>query len=255
MIPEYQPAPPISLEETPEVAPDEPEYSPPTIFPLSTSHVARGNVNSATVCIGPTGCKVLTASNRIRTDIGADQIAANQHFALRDMASNGLQAKAAEALVKRARAGDQNSMAIIARVRDNARAGITRAIVTEKLMRDYISKHPASDFGAEINVRRCDVDDCGAVMLANGTMSNEFVTRIARCFPSRPRALFLGGLRAWQDKHDSACEQLTSKLDDAMTSIVALGRTLGYAIALCTLRRPETPIAAFDSDVAWELGE
>jgi hypothetical protein len=58
-------------------------------------------------------------------------------------------ALAAENLVSRARSGDQNAMAILMAMAQNAKLGVTRAQVALELCKAYIDGHPVTEFGAD----------------------------------------------------------------------------------------------------------
>lgn len=57
------------------------------------------------------------------------------------------QARAAEELVERARACDQNAMGLIAAIRQQAEAGSPRAQVSRALLARYCAKHPMPSLG------------------------------------------------------------------------------------------------------------
>jgi hypothetical protein len=52
-------------------------------------------------------------------------------------------------VVERARAGDQVAMGILAETRDNAKNGVPMAVISSKLIRQYIKKNPPGQFGAD----------------------------------------------------------------------------------------------------------
>jgi hypothetical protein len=58
--------------------------------------------------------------------------------------------KAAESVVRRVRSGDQNAMAMMAMVRDNAAAGNAQAILSFRFMKMYIEKNPIGGVSGQI---------------------------------------------------------------------------------------------------------
>jgi hypothetical protein len=64
---------------------------------------------------------------------------------------------AAESLVKRARMGDQNAVAMIARVREN-RLSVSAAAKSYKLIEAYIARHPTGGSDTRIRVTQMNGD-------------------------------------------------------------------------------------------------
>jgi hypothetical protein len=189
-------------------------------------------------------------------------------------------------LVDRARDGDQNAMALLQRVGENARKGVPRAQVAFSLCQEYMNTHGPNTFGAErtqvrgllgtvsnaIKVRKepleystalhallpgiltiVDPSDA-AVIIANGPQlygkDNARLTAILAAFPTEDeRKAFTAG--ASTDHVNIALQKVSHPLKPAC----AIGYIVGLARRIQLVRLPETPISAFSKDVAWELGD
>lgn len=231
-------------------------------FPLVSSHLQDGQVRTTGVLVSDHGCGLLHCNAMPRTlNVGveraAPRIAGIHRAMLRKLGQAETQRKVAEAFCKRAREGDQNAMAMIALVRDNAKRRIPQAVSAFNFMQNFVKTNPVqpgSSFGAEQTV--CVRPDMGgAILLANGpSLSNPRIRKVAASFGAEARGVLLEGLRKWQAQHDDIHTQLAERLDLIKRDILKMGRTIGKARALQALRA-NGPIAAYNSKVAWELGE
>jgi hypothetical protein len=89
------------------------------------------------------------------------------------------QAQGAEALIKRARTGDQNAMGMIAAIREQAEAGSPRAQVSCMLMYKYCEQFPMQELGP---LGELPVEDPGAAFSAAqkaGLIGSPFMSRHA----------------------------------------------------------------------------
>lgn len=225
--------------------------------------------------------------------IGAEGLNPNVEAAL-DQAHEAITSKVelermrlvAAELVDRARDGDQNAMALLQRVGENARRGVPRAQVAFSLCQEYMNTHGPNTFGAErrqvrgllgtvsnaIKTRAepleyssalhallpgilsvVDPSDA-AVIIANGPQlygkDNERLSAILAAFPTDDeRKAFTSG--ASTDYVEKALQKVTPPLKPAC----AIGYIVGLARRIQLVRLPETPISAFSKDVAWELGD
>jgi len=178
-------------------------------------------------------------------------------------------------LVDRARAGDQNAMAILARVGENARKGELRAKMTASMVRRYVKERPA-DMGfdsppAPIINQRClcalanedklipalraalkcqDGEKAAVVVLANGQyqLTNGTIQNWGlSCFGSDDATeQFYWGIRlSSAEPHEIAPNA---------SEPFAVGRIVGQARAIQAVRMGK-PIALLSQAAAWELGE
>jgi len=230
-------------------------------MPLLSSHYIGPAIRTSGVVITPYSCGVLScnAKRPANPKIGAEAAVIQSVNRLAQMSQREKQRKCAEQLVVRARAGDQNAMAIISLSRQNADKGNPIAKAAVAVMQQYIADHPVTvdNFGNEkIDKPKVTPDTRGAVALANGMPLNRSrISPIFGCFGAEDNQVFLQGVLKWQRDHDKAHEQLATRLNEMQKQILRLGRTLGKARALQVVRLPHTPVKGYDSSVAWELGE
>lgn len=189
-------------------------------------------------------------------------------------------------IVDRARDGDQNAMALLQRIGENARRGVPRAQVAFGLCQEYMNTHDPNSFGAERRQVRgllgtvsnairkraepleystalhallpgiltvVDPSDA-AVIISNGPeligKDNERLSAILAAFPTDDeRKAFAAG--ASTDHVDQALQ----KVKVALKPACAIGYIVGLARRIQLVRLPETPISAFSKDVAWEIGD
>ena len=167
------------------------------------------------------------------------------------------QALAAESLVLRARAGDQNAMGMIAMIRKNAERGSRKAQRSVKLIADYIRRHPVEQtnpFGKEPS-DESNVLFKACVTLANGApLSNARIQAMAASMGSEDdEKLFLYAVVNY--KKPGLIESLTSQFGEWSRKIVELGKNVGLARGIQIVRLPNTPVSGFDAKIGWELGE
>lgn len=232
-------------------------------LPLVSSHIHGDTVRTTGVLISDQGCSFVHCDAMPRNlNIGIDRaapfIAAAHRRMLRKLGARETQRKIAEAFCTRARLGDQNAIAMMAMVRDNAKRGIPKAVQSFQYMNDFVAKNPVvpGSFSGEMCAPCVNPDTHSAVQLANGPMlSNSRISRVVASFGAEDREVILSGIRKWQSDHDEAHKKLSARLDSMQREILKIGRTLGKARALQIVRSPNGPIAAYSSDVAWELGE
>lgn len=262
--PEPETNQPESSEETePAQEIQEVEAGDTAYLPLVSSHIHGDTVRSTGVLISDQGCSLVHCDAMPRNlNVGIDRaapfIAAAHRGMLRKLGARETQRKIAEAFCTRARLGDQNAIAMMAMVRDNAKRGIPKAVQSFQYMNDFVAKNPVvpGSFSGEMCAPCVNPDTHSAVQLANGPMlSNSRISRVVASFGAEDREIILSGIRKWQSDHDEAHKKLSARLDSMQREILKIGRTLGKARALQIVRSPNGPIAAYSSDVAWELGE
>lgn len=179
---------------------------------------------------------------------------------------------AAEDLVDRARAGDQNAMGTIAMVRQRAKEGIPRAQKAFKALMKYAkATKPDSPFGNEENRSQHRVArslseaiteanpsryvsalvgftstlsiNTAGITLANGPpIDNSRIRSLASAFPDGETEQFKLGLKNWKRVPK-----------DADHPAHRIGRCIGFARALQTARLPDTPIGPISARAGWEL--
>lgn len=180
--------------------------------------------------------------------------------------------EAARDVVERARAGDQVAMAILAQVRDNAKAGDARAKASFRIMERYIARNPPTNFGV------CDVTHSESLkaMWGLGSLPSPDVAADVVMIEA-PK------VRLWQaivalvhaPKGDALISAVDQKIpegaeresfrkganirdagtDTAHLGFWKLGRIFALGRAIQRLQDESIPIAAFCPVVAWELGE
>jgi hypothetical protein len=171
----------------------------------------------------------------------ADQVASERHIA---------------DVVDRARAGDQNAMALISMVRSNAQKGNPRAIASERAFRNYMDKHPAeSSMGSEL-VTPPDANRAKkvqtALVFANGRhLDSEVLRRFGSSFGEEAECFFQGA----RDWNKNLTPSVARSADPYRLQVYEIGQVLGRARAMQQMRRPEVPISSYDPQVGWELGE
>ncbi len=148
-------------------------------------------------------------------------------------------------LVRRARCGDQNAMAMINLIRENADAGMPLARQSHALIGAYIRANPVAGAAMAGESSGINPVNVTAVRLSFGPpLSNISVSDYcARFSPSQCDA-FVEGMYFRPETSD----------DPALGSANILGRAVAKARRLQAVRAGG-PIAAFDQASAWELGE
>lgn len=186
---------------------------------------------------------------------------------------------AAENLVERARSRDQNAMAMIAMIREEAEKGSQRAKTSVDLLKEYIAKHPAEEgprfsgekpaTGLVKRVKQASEEEnpyayalsiatylpnashdiVTIVMLANGPpLLKAKIFDIASSFGSEGEAkLFLAGT--------DPKVRTPIHLPNQARRVFNAGRCVGVARAIQGIRYPNVPLGTLSKRIAWELGE
>ncbi len=158
----------------------------------------------------------------------------------------------AHATVRAARNGDQNAMALMAAVRDDAAKGNFQAQVSMKLMQEYINQNPvgsatfAADPRADMLARRATSI---AVCLADGPpLSNASIGLLAdrARFSGETREAFFSGVVGAMPK-----SRPTPPIREAHRA----GTIVAVARKLQALRAPSVRVGSVDANLGWELGE
>jgi hypothetical protein len=157
---------------------------------------------------------------------------------------------ASEALVKRARYGDQNAMAILDLVGKNAKKGIPAAMKARDLIASYIRRNPVTSASNQAQVNGEDSVRRAATHIANGApVTHARVQQTLSHFCSEAeKGAFLHGIRYPKQATPS---QYGSKVELAHRA----GKALALAGKIQNVRQPHSRISAFDPVVGWELGE
>lgn len=232
--------------------------------PIPFSHV--------TACEGPDG----------PVDVGDDDLADNVRATLthsQDRIMKQLQRKkmrlTAEALVLRARAGDQNAMSHIVMIRENAKRGSKRAMLSQQLIYEYLQDNPLTDFGQEgtpqvVKKNRALVAFAKSVRAKDPQHTMTALEVWAPALNAQQIAVSLANGPSLVGTNNSRINQLigSMKVDDGEKSIIQksidawrnrqahpIGRLLGLARCIQAVRLPKIPIAILSPMAAWELGE
>jgi hypothetical protein len=235
-----------------------------------TAHVHNGRLCATGICKTPFGLipvtTVVPAHGAPNGAVMAGeegvlpslQTPAQESIRILEMkASNDSQKLAAENLVVRSRAGDQNAMAVIATVREQATKGNPRAKRSVAIISDYIKAHPISEqnpFGVE-NAQESNVLFSACITLANGApLSNARLQAMASSFGAeQDEKLFLYAV--FNYKKDGIVGAAAKTLGAWGKKVVELGKNVGFARALQMVRLPGTALSPFSAEVGWEHGE
>ena len=195
------------------------------------------------------------------------------------MARSNQQQDAAESLVRRARVGDQNAVAIIVKTGENARAGNSKAKSAYGYILDYIKNNPASSpMGAE------DYQNLGILVAAghnppsaviqtlcnlpnsgNSDIITNAVVALANACPwGKERigvydSIFAGdpnSHKVWQFGYtfSNSPELSKVKMDRSTAGILCAGHCIGTARKIQLARVPKIPVSVLGKQVGWELG-
>jgi hypothetical protein len=167
---------------------------------------------------------------------------------------------AAEALVLRARCGDQHAMAILSLIRQNASKN-PRASSAFKAVREYIDTHPVNDTvtgeGVSASASSIRLLDNSATRFANGPpLTRQIVGHLVRTYGGRRanrRRLITYGIAKFGAEDELS--NLAAKLNELGKSLLRLGASIGRARAIQAVRQPGTPLSVFSPKAAWELGQ
>ncbi len=190
------------------------------------------------------------------------------------------QAQGAKELVQRARAGEQNAMAILDMVGRNAKHGDPKAVSAHALILEYIRKKPikhggtiGSEVAKTLGVLRHnnpiehtvdaltklpsyadeDAINAACVLLANGAPLNKSkVKTVDSFFQGQNQAVFRFGysFSSEGDKLGSAIKQLDGK----GMGVLCAGHCIGTARKIQLARLSNVPVSVLGSDIAWEIG-
>lgn len=151
----------------------------------------------------------------------------------------------AGAVVRRARNGDQNAMAILALVRDNAKAGQLQAKVSLKLIEDYIRANPVGTVGFAGDEKA--TNSAASILSLGPKLDAPAVTDLMNraCKTHGERDAFAAGVRG-----DSAMFA-----HPALTRAHKMGVIVRDARAVQALKSPNVRISDVDSVIGWELGD
>lgn len=181
---------------------------------------------------------------------------------------------AIQSLVERSRAGDQNAIAMIVMIRENAKKGSKKAKRTQRLLEHYVTGNPVADFGADntgikspknaqIFTLNCELrgKDCTRAIQALTTMDAGLSkARTAAVLANGP-ALYGNTLRL---------KNLVDSLEpeaEKQKSIVAgvlnwknprtdyYGSCIGLARTMQLVAARKASIGSLSKMAAWELGE
>jgi len=190
--------------------------------------------------------------------------------------------EAAKEVVERARAGDQNAMAMIVAVRDSAIQGSEKAQRAQREILEYIRKHPmqvADTFAhshvgddakqalAYVSKRGpviglvalfiigSDSPDAmlnGSILLANGpALTNPRISAIGSAIEDDDeRRLFYAGV-CFKRIPPTLLQQCIPE----KRPIVNAGKCVGLARAIQEVRAPNSSLSKFSPVVGWEHGE
>ncbi len=159
---------------------------------------------------------------------------------------------AVEDLVRRARLGDQNAMAMIAEVKRCAASGSQRPAIMLDKIQAYITANPytGSTIGVDPVLPKSTV--LASSVLANGPMlSKARLIEIAKSLGGNAKAFFFGCKNYMRPGKIAALAKKKPEVEGALKT----GVTAGLARAIQIVRLPDSKIAHFAPSVAWELGE
>jgi len=160
----------------------------------------------------------------------------------------------AQNLVRRARQGDQNAIAMIVEIRlaaqDPENAKANQAF---QALQDYVEASPTaeSDKGGQVPAL------VQTAVLANGELlTDEQIHAMANAFGDEGMAeVFMFGVEHFREPQTliEAAKELEHLPEGKR--LLHLGRNVGMARNIQAVRMPHVPISEFSSMVGWELGE
>ncbi len=161
------------------------------------------------------------------------------------------QYEAAENLVLRSRQGDQNAMAIIAMVAENAKKGNRKAVSAFNLIQSYISRNPVepeSTMGVE---HERHLKKCVEIANFGVALTRKRVHAMAKSFGPQAKA-FMFGFKNFRDLDKTGRAASTMHGDK---EAIEYGRNVGIARNIQLARHPRLPVRFAFPRIAWELGE
>ncbi len=244
--PTYQAPIQQSYAEQPYVEPSyqsyaEPQYAPAEMIPASSPE-KEPLVQSGSGGLAPAALVVSKPSwwDRLLSFLGFGRKAESKM-------SGESMTSAASQLVRRSRDGDQNAMALIALVRQNAANGNVQAKLAAGVIGKYIQANPVpgtSTMGADV-MNPKDPTYAHAVQLSLGPpLSNPRIENLLSEFGREERRAFLYGM-----KNGKLIKKAPSNIRDANV----LGKAIGDARRLQLVRQPGSSIMQFNSAIGWEL--
>jgi hypothetical protein len=193
------------------------------------------------------------------------------------------QAQGAKQLVQRARAGDQNAMAMIAQVGSNARAGNQTARSAFSLIKQYISENPVqmtNSMGAEVQEALgvlkepsnhdhigeiweilCKLPIIGdgpliqtaCVILGNGPQwTKGKIKAVDNSLVGAEQNLFRFGYDNSMDP--KRIRPIAQKLSKESVGPLCAGHCIGTARRIQLARMPQVPVSVLSPEIGWELG-
>lgn len=151
-------------------------------------------------------------------------------------------------VVERARAGDQVAMGILAEVRDRAANGNPSALISRKMIRDYLKSNPQSFIGAE--------------PLVTNTNSQKALTAIWRAPVDKFVETFVKAsphVTLWQAVMAVVHRGPIVENEGLVMSTKIPGSRMGAivckAMKLKRLWNPKTPLSTYCPVTGWEHGE
>ncbi len=180
---------------------------------------------------------------------------------------------AIESIVRRARSGDQNAMALMALVRDNAKKGHPRAQQSYALLNEYVRNHPVNS-NPRIGVDYVALTQAVGAPRLNGELRSVeyqigvdpqlgadpvFADAVALSHGPKLTNPRIGNMLShFGGEAQSEIEFGMAHRDSPnrkRNSGVNLGKILGHARRLQAVRMPGSSIKKFDANVGWELGD
>lgn len=242
-------------------------------IPFATSHIAGGCLNTIGFACTQFGWEPVVSSvylhapatpRAIAVDFGVETQSPTLNNAmsmtygmLARQSDVSAQRIAAGSLVRRARLGDQNAMAILAETSANAKAGNSVAQSALACIQEYIQANPAGvAFHGESNAATNTPKMWAHIWLANGPiLSNDRIREFASSFgeDTPERQAFLQGLILFQDS--DRLDVIGRRFDDLQRKIIDIGQMFGKARALQHVRSSKLRISDYYPMVGWELGE
>lgn len=181
---------------------------------------------------------------------------------------------AVESIVLRTRQGDQNAMALLRAIAQNAKRGYRLAQTSLKIATSFIKKNPLGtgpSFGADVDrmLRKARSPQAkGAVVVAlvpyismprlinelfDGPPLRGHMRNIALALPKSERAAFNYGFRTARDPR--SIDRASSKLDPKYYRAFQLGHACNKALRMQHAFTPKGRLSDFDATVGWEHGE
>lgn len=154
-------------------------------------------------------------------------------------------------VVNRARSGDQNAMALIAMVRDNAKKGHPKAQESFALLSEYVRTHPVSNprIGVDPQLGHERGVYADAVALSHGpTLTNPRIGETLSHFGGEERDAIAFGI-----EHKEAASERSR--NPRVSRAIRMGKILGHARRLQAVRMAGSKLGKFDAKVGWELDD